>query len=101
MKTVVIITVFLNLTDSHHSPGGKASLYGGDIMLTKQQQENMKKYGNPNGPQSRAASSVPSERWPNAVIPYTFDCSVGELKLQFNSITPITFSRLSEERNSS
>ena len=39
----------------------------------------MKKYGTPNGPQSRAASNVDSERWPNAVIPYVFDCSVGKL----------------------
>jgi len=67
-----------NFTDSHQSPGREESLYGGDIKLTKQQQDNMKKYGNPYGPQSRAVSSVPKERWPNAVIPYTFDCSVGE-----------------------
>lgn len=67
-------------TDSYHSPGGQESLYLGDIKLTEKQQENMKKYGNPYGPQSRAASNVPSERWPNAVIPYTFDCSVGEQK---------------------
>lgn len=69
---------FVNFADSHHSPGGQKSLYGGDIKLTKLQDENMKKYGNPYGPQSRAASNVPSERWPNAVIPYTFDCSVGK-----------------------
>ena len=67
-----------NIADSHQSPAGKESLYGGDIKLTQQQQDNMKKYGNPYGPQLRAASSVPKERWPNAVIPYTFDCSVGE-----------------------
>lgn len=67
-----------NFADSHQSPGLKESLYGGDIKLTKQQQDNMKKYGNPYGPQSRAASSVPKERWPNAVIPFTFDCSVGK-----------------------
>ena len=65
--------------DSHHSPGGTTSLYGGDIKFTPKQQENMKKYGTPNGPQTRAASNVDSERWPNAVIPYVFDCSVGKL----------------------
>ena len=48
----------------------------------------MKKYGNPYGPESRAASSVPKERWPNAVIPYTFDCSVGKLS------TPVFSRRL-------
>ena len=69
----------LFLADSHHSPGGTASLYGGDIKFTPKQQENMKKYGTPNSPQSRAASNVDSERWPNAVIPYVFDCSVGKL----------------------
>lgn len=69
----------LFLADSHHSPGSTTSLYGGDIKFTPKQQENMKKYGTPNGPQSRAASNVDSERWPNAVIPYVFDCSVGKL----------------------
>ncbi|CAH3195248.1 unnamed protein product, partial [Porites evermanni] len=53
--------------DSHHSPGGTTSLYGGDIKFTPKQKENMKKYGTPNGPQTRAASNVDSERWPNAV----------------------------------
>jgi len=65
--------------DSHHSPGGTTSLYGGDINFTPKQKENMKKYGTPYGPQTRAASNVDSERWPNAVIPYVFDCSVGKL----------------------
>ena len=76
MLTFLTISFF---TDSHQSPGRKTSLYGGDIKFTPKQRENMKKYGNPYGPQSRAASNVDSERWPNAVIPYTFDCSVGEL----------------------
>jgi len=72
--------------DSHQSPGLKESLYGGDIKLTKQQQDNMKKYGNPYGPQSRAASSVPKERWPNAVIPFTFDCSVANMESAVASV---------------
>ena len=80
-----IVTVFL-FADSHHSPGRKTSLYGGDIKFTPKQQENMKKYGNPYGQQSRAASNVDKERWPNAVIPYTFDCSVGELILMVPSV---------------
>ena len=55
--------------------------YQGDIRLTKKQQENLKKYGDPSksSADSRAASSVDSERWPNAIIPYTFDCSIGKL----------------------
>lgn len=72
----------LFLADSHHKPGGTTSLYGGDIKFTPKQKENMKKYGTPNGPQTRAASNVDSERWPNAVIPYVFDCSVGKLNNQ-------------------
>ncbi|CAH3019601.1 unnamed protein product [Porites evermanni] len=70
----------LFLVDSHHSPGGATSLYGGDIKFTPKQKENMKKYGTPNGPQTRAASNVDSERWPNAVIPYVFDCSVANME---------------------
>lgn len=70
--------IFISSADSHQSPGHKTALYGGDIKFTPKQQENMKKYGNPYSPQSRAASNVDSERWPNAVIPYKFDCSVGK-----------------------
>ena len=79
MKTL-FITVLLQ--DSHHSPPGKhLSFYQGDIRLTKKQAENLKKYGDPTkgSADSRAASSVDKERWPNAIIPYTFDCSVGKL----------------------
>ena len=71
-----------SFTDPHHSPPGKhLPYYQGDIRLTKKQQENLKKYGDPSksSADSRAASSVDSERWPNAIIPYTFDCSIGKL----------------------
>ncbi|KAJ7348764.1 hypothetical protein OS493_039187 [Desmophyllum pertusum] len=67
--------------DANHSPPGKhLSFYEGDIRLTKKQTENLKKYGDPTkgSADSRAASNVDSERWPNAVIPYTFDCSIGK-----------------------
>jgi len=41
-------------------------------MLTKKQVENLKKYDLTKGSaDSRAASNVDSERWPNAVIPLT------------------------------
>ena len=80
MVSLYILTPF---TDPHQSPPGKhLSFYQGDIRLSKKQAENLKKYGDPskNSANSRAASSVESERWPNAVIPYTFDCSVGKTK---------------------
>lgn len=39
----------------------------------------MEKYGNPYGPSlAQAASSQDEKRWPNAVIPYEFDCSIGK-----------------------
>ena len=33
-------------------------------------------FGDPEG--SRAATNVDKIKWPNGVIPYEFDCSVGE-----------------------
>ncbi|RMX51425.1 hypothetical protein pdam_00012610, partial [Pocillopora damicornis] len=73
----------------HHSPPGKhLPYYQGDIRLTKKQQENLKKYGDPSksSADSRAASSVDSERWPNAIIPYTFDCSIGNMESAVRSV---------------
>ncbi|KAJ7348796.1 hypothetical protein OS493_038998 [Desmophyllum pertusum] len=75
--------------DAHHSPPGKhLSFYQGDIRLTKKQTENLKKYGDPTkgSADSRAASNVDSERWPNAVIPYTFDCSIGNMESAVRSV---------------
>ncbi|XP_058942463.2 zinc metalloproteinase nas-8-like [Pocillopora verrucosa] len=75
--------------DPHHSPPGKhLPYYQGDIRLTKKQQENLKKYGDPSksSADSRAASSVDSERWPNAIIPYTFDCSIGNMESAVRSV---------------
>ena len=83
ISTMVALYILIPFTDPHQSPPGKhLSFYQGDIRLSKEQAENLKKYGDPskNSANSRAASSVESERWPNAVIPYTFDCSVGKTK---------------------
>jgi hypothetical protein len=53
------------------------------------QELNMERYGNPHGLSTgRAASSVEKERWPNAVIPYEFDCSIGK-----NALLTRAFSR--------
>ena len=83
ISTMVALYILTPFTDPHQSPPGKhLSFYQGDIRLSKKQAQNLKKYGDPskNSANSRAASSVESERWPNAVIPYTFDCSVGKTK---------------------
>jgi len=45
------------------------------------EQTNMEKYGNPYGMKKEigeAASSDENKRWPGAIIPYEFDCSVGK-----------------------
>lgn len=54
-------------------------LYEGDIKLSEEQRLNNALYGNPDGGPSRAATNVDKIKWPNAVIPYEFDCSVGQL----------------------
>ena len=42
-------------------------------------------FGNPEGGTSRAATNVDKIKWPNGVIPYEFDCSVGEYLRGFSS----------------
>lgn len=54
-------------------------LYEGDIKLSEEQRLNNDLYGNPDGEPSRAATNVDKIKWPNAVIPYEFDYSVGQL----------------------
>lgn len=54
-------------------------LYEGDIKLSEEQRLNNALYGNPDGGPSRAATNVDKIKWPNAVIPYEFDYSVGQL----------------------
>jgi len=92
MLKYLSLLVFLPIVISHfqneHETDGiitgdeaTEQLFQGDIKLTPIQAANMKKYGNPFGPVhrvTRAASARDSTRWPNAVIPYAFDCSVGK-----------------------
>ena len=53
-------------------------LYEGDIRLSERQRLNNVLFGSPDGSPSRAATNVDKIKWPNAVIPYEFDCSVGK-----------------------
>ncbi|XP_028391807.1 zinc metalloproteinase nas-14-like [Dendronephthya gigantea] len=63
--------------DPRYSPAPvEPGLVEGDFKLTSQQEVNLKMYRNVYGPQSRSASGRESERWPGAIIPYVFDCSV-------------------------
>lgn len=65
-------------SDSRYSPAPiEPGLVEGDFKLTAKQELNLKIYHNVYGPRSRSASGRESERWPGAVIPYVFDCSVG------------------------
>lgn len=60
------------------SPHTIPNLFEGDVRLTEKQRLNHAVYGDPDGSPSRAANNVDKIKWPNAVIPYEFDCSVGE-----------------------
>ena len=56
------------------------NLYGGDIMLTNEQQASLEAAANPNDPFSPQRAVVRNERslWPNARVPYILDGSLGE-----------------------
>lgn len=55
-----------------------SSFFEGDIKLTEEQRMNNVLFGDPEGASSRAATNVDKIKWPNGVIPYEFDCSVGK-----------------------
>lgn len=70
-----------NSVEPKSSPELSGHLFHGDIKLTPMEEMNMEKYGNPYGISEdvgRAASSNDDKRWPNAIIPYELDCSVGK-----------------------
>ena len=52
--------------------------------MTEEQRMNNVLFGDPEGSLSRAATNVDKIKWPNAVIPYEFDCSVGECCVDIN-----------------
>ena len=74
----MFLDVYFLLTDSKFSPAPKVEegLIQGDFKLSARQKLNLKLYGNIYGPTSRGASGRERERWPGAIIPYVFDCSV-------------------------
>lgn len=63
--------------DTNENQGG--GLYGGDIMLTPEQQASLEATANPNDPFSPQQAVVRNSRslWPNAVVPYIIDSSLG------------------------
>lgn len=65
--------------DNPESPHSLIQLYEGDIKLSEEQRLNNALYGNPDGEPSRAATNVDKIKWPNAVIPYEFDCSIANM----------------------
>ena len=67
-----------SFADNTESPQLLSHLYEGDIKLTERQRLNDLVFGDPDGSPARAATNVDKIKWPNAVIPYEFDCSVGE-----------------------
>jgi len=66
-----------DLSASPHPSSSK--IFEGDIKLTEEQRMNNVLFGDPEGSLSRAATNVDKIKWPNAVIPYEFDCSVANM----------------------
>ena len=57
----------------------EGGMYEGDIMLTPEQQSTLEATANPNDPFSPQQAVVRNPRalWPNAVVPYIIDSSLG------------------------
>ena len=85
MHTALNVILTYKHTDDVESTHTPASLFEGDIKLTEEQRTNNMLFGNPEGGTSRAATNVDKIKWPNGVIPYEFDCSVGECLRGFSS----------------
>ena len=73
----VLVTALLTTLQLHAVCG----LHGGDMMLTREQQASLEARSNQNNPLSPQNAVVRNERnlWPNAVVPYIFDNSLGML----------------------
>ena len=76
-----------SFADNTESPQLFSHLYEGDIKLTERQRLNDLVFGDPDGSPSRAATNVDKIKWPNAVIPYEFDCSVGEFVKIYTAVS--------------
>lgn len=68
----------VSLADVSASPHTNSSFFEGDIKLTEEQRMNNDLFGDPERSSSRAATNVDKIKWPNGIIPYEFDCSVGK-----------------------
>ena len=68
----------VSLADVSASPHTMSSFFEGDIKLTEEQRMNNDLFGDPERSSSRAATNVDKIKWPNGIIPYEFDCSVGK-----------------------
>ena len=80
------LNVFLNFqtiqTESMHTPAG---VFEGDIKSTEEQRTNNTLLaGNPVG-------RLVTIKWLNGVIPYEFDCSVGEYPKLFSNLNQICY----------
>ena len=65
--------LFIGITDRHY--------FGGDIILTPEQQATLEATSNPNDPFSPQNAVVRSTRslWPSGRVPYIFDGSLSKL----------------------
>ena len=77
---LVALQLFTGL-DAQKDTQNRGGLYGGDIMLTPEQQAALEATANPNDPFSpqRAVVRNPRSLWPNAMVPYIIDSSLGKL----------------------
>ena len=78
LVTVLQLFATVSAQADTENPGG---LYGGDIMLTREQWQSLEATANPNDPFSPQQAVVRNQRslWPNAVVPYIIDSSLGKL----------------------
>lgn len=74
---LVTLTALVAASSLH--PVGAAHLQEGDILLTPEQQATLEATSNPNDPfaPQQAVVRNPRSLWPNAVVPYVIDGSLG------------------------
>jgi len=77
-----ILDINMHLGKPSESPE-QQDLFQGDVMLTPRQKLNLQFFGDVSEPskRKRSASSVDDELWPNAIIPFEYDCSIANLPL--------------------
>ena len=78
LATVLLSALHLLATVSAQTDT-EGGMYEGDIMLTPEQQATLEATANPNDPFSPQQAVVrnPRSLWPNAVVPYIIDSSLG------------------------